>query len=89
MITSAIQNQNPGVKLVGTMAGTGAGSAVGNTAGKAIISNGNAAAVAAAINGNMTTANAIAVSREPLNAALSSSAQEYVGFETEKRLNKK
>ena len=85
LITSAIQRENPGVKLVGTIVGTGAGSAVGS----AIVHNGRGAAVAAAINGNMITATTIANTVQPANAVLPSLAQEYFGLETEKRLNKK
>ena len=89
LITSTIKRENPGVKLVGTIAGTGAGSVVSNTVGKTIISNGNGAALAAAINGNIPMANAIAASRQPVNAVLSSGIQEAVGNKTESLLNKK
>ena len=85
MITSAIQNQNPGVKLVGTIAGTGAGSAVGNS----ILYNGRGAALTTAINGNTAVATAVANTVQPANAILPSLAQEFFGTKTEQLFNKK
>ena len=85
MYTSAIQNQDPTAQLTGTVLGTGVGTLVGNS----VVRNGNAAAIAAAINGNMTTANSVAVSVQPLSVILSSGAQEVVGNNTENLLKKK
>ena len=85
MYTSAIQNQDPTTQLTGTILGTGVGTLVGNS----VIRNGNAAAIAAAINGNMTTANSVAVSVQPLAIGGSAAMQELVINKTENWLNKK
>ena len=85
MYTSAIQNQDPTAQLTGTVLGTGAGTLVGNS----VVRNGNAAAIAAAINGNMTTANSVAVSVQPLAIGGSAAMQELVINKTENWLNKK
>ena len=84
-MTSGLQDQDPNAKLAGAILGTGAGTFLGNQ----VVRNGNAAAIAAAINGNMTIANSIAGSIQPFAATGASVTQEYVGNQTEKWLNRK
>ena len=78
--SSLMQGENPAPRVVGAALGTYAGDIVG----KQVMRQVGAAAVASAINGNLRTAETLAITAQSVKAVVPSVVQEYVGKSVDK-----